>query len=399
MQFFAKSVVPLFVNFYGAKVLLPEEFGGLVYGLTFLSLINLMSNFGISSAVLKESAELNSKNDDVIIRRIFPSTAYMSLIISALIIFSVFLFVDNIPTYYYWSIPYLFLNPLTAILDGILVGAKNFKLLSITTVLSAILLIPTSIILIDSFKELGVILTYSIFYIVLFLLYYIMFPFKGIQFDKKLSKKIIKYAVVIGVGSVSFFLYTRVDIFILKEYDYLEAIGNYELIMRVFELTNIPIVLIAQVLAPDFVKLLVDKKITVISRRSKLLPLIIFLVGVILSIALYFILPRCIEIYYPKYFTPEFMEITTILLLTVPLKFVGIFMTLAILTPLGYAKTVSYTTLFFGLINVLLDFVFIKKYGFIGVFYATLIIHNINIIIQYLIFHFKFKKDLINDNF
>ncbi|WP_208092156.1 hypothetical protein, partial [Escherichia coli] len=55
------------------------------------------------------------------------------------------------------------------------------------------------------------------------------------------------------------------------------------------------------------------------------------------------------------------------------------------------AKIVASTTLFFGIINVILDFSLLYLYGFIGIFYSTLIVVSLNTLSQYILFGNKFK--------
>lgn len=394
IQFFFKSIIPMFINFYGAKILLPIEFGSIVYGLTFLSVMNLLSNFGISTSVMKEAAELESYDKLSLLNKIFPSTAVISLSVTMLIILIAIVVLDNIPSYYYWSILYLLFNPLTAILDGLFVGTKEFKKISKSTIVASLVFLPISFFLIKFLREEGVIASYALFYTMLFIFYFASFPFKNGRFDKRLSKKIMKYAVIIGFGSVSFFLYSRIDIFILKEFGYVVAIGNYELVMRVFEIINIPVLLLAQVLAPNFVTLFTNEKYFKIKNKSLMISFSVFVLGVFVSLIMYFLIPFLIKSYYPLYNTKEFIHIVNVLLLTIPLKFVGLFMTVAVLTPIGYAKLVSYSTFIFGIINVALDFIFIDYFGFIGVFYATFLVHSSNIALQSLIFYFNFKRKL-----
>ena len=352
----------------------------------------MLANFGISSAVIKESAELSSKNESHKIKNIFPSVAFITLITVLSIILIVFVCKKEIPLYYYFSIPYLLFNPLTAILDGIFVGTKDFRKMSIATIISSLLFFPFSYVLINTLEMQGMIISYSVFYTLLFIIYYIIFPHKAGVFDKELSEKILKYAFYSGLGSISYFLYTRVDILILEQYGELAAIGNYELITRIFEVFTIPVVLLAQVLAPIFIDLSVSKNNDELFRKVKFSSGIILILGFLVGFILWLIFPAIIETYYPLYNTNKFLSILVILLLTIPLKFVGVFQTAAVLTPLGYVKIVTYTTLVFGFVNVILDYFFIRHFGFIGIFYATFIVHNINIFVQYLVFINKFKK-------
>ncbi|MGQ1787820.1 lipopolysaccharide biosynthesis protein [Saccharicrinis sp. GN24d3] len=391
VQFASKSLTPLFINFYAAKVLLPEEFGKIVYILTIFGIINLISNFGFSAAVLKEAALYKSQDEDSSIKNIFPSVAGLNLLVSLILLIIVYILYPDISVIILWSIPYVLFNPLVAILDGIFVGVQEFKRMSIVTFFIGIITVLFSYFLINEFQQLGVVISYSCLYFLLFLVYYFVFSYKGGGFSSNVFFSVAKYAIVVGLGSVAFFLYTRVDIIVLKSFGYITEIGSYELIMKFFEITNIPIILLGQVAASYFIGINVQGSKDKLYKYIRFSSLSVFLLGIVIAVVLYFVIPVLIKIYYPAYNTQDFYNILLILLLTIPLKYVGIFMTNAIIVPLGYAKIVSYSTLAFGIVNVGLDYLFIYKFGFIGIFYATLIVHNINIVFQYILFWRKVK--------
>lgn len=394
VQFFFKSFVPLFINFYGAKILMPNDFGKIVYLLTIISIINLFSNFGISTSALKTAAENNNKGDIQGIKNIFPSTYIISLIIILPVSIIVFSILKEDFKFLLFCLPYLVFNPIASILDGIYVGVKKIKSLAISTSIVSVISVLASYFLIKNLQKEGILLSYSLYYFLLFVFIYSKFPFKKGHFSKTMAINIMKYAFVIGLGSISFFLYSKFDIIILKSFNYIKEIGHYELIMRVFQIVTIPVVLIGQVLSPYFIKLNQNNEIKRIQNYSLISAFSLFLFGTIVAIVLYFIIPPLIKSFYPAYYSPEFISIMSIMISTFPLKFVGLFMTNGIITPLGYAKIITYTTLIFGFINIILDIIFIKLFGFIGIFWVTFIVHNINILVQYLLFWNKLKIKL-----
>jgi O-antigen/teichoic acid export membrane protein len=395
IHFFIKSIVPLAINFYGAKVLAPEKFGEVVYFLTLISIITLLSNFGISSSTLKLAAESHLAKDGRIID-ILPSAARLSLI-AVLPITGIFCFFypDHIQ-HILLSLPFIVLSPIISILDGIYVGTTNFRKLAISTLIPSILALVCNVVIINYFSEQGILLSYSLFYFLLFLFYYYNYPYKGGTFSLPLAKKIFSYAFTVGIGSIAFFLYSKVDILILKEYDYLREIAFYEIIMRIFEILIIPIVLAAQVASPYFIKLNTNKNFQQVSKYILISSGAIFAIGISVGFIGYFLFPFVVEKYYPLYYSAEFLTILKILLSTIPLKFLGVFMTTAIATPLGYARIISSTTLIFGAINVALDIILINQMGFIGIFWATFIVHNSNIFLQYFLFWRAFNKRNLN---
>lgn len=393
-QFAFKSIIPLFITFYGAKVLSPNEFGEVVYLLTVITIINLFTNFGISISALKSAAEFNNNNEINNLNNLLPSASRISLIVIVPISVIAFILLGDTSKYLLYTIPYLIFNPITSIIDGIYVGTKNFKRLAINTSFASLISFFCSIFLITKFQKQGILLSYSVYYILLFIFNYLKYPFKKGRFSLELSKEVLKYSVIIGLGSISFFLYSRFDILVLKYFGYTNEIGHYELIMKFFEVTFIPIVLVGQVLSPYFIKLKQEYKFNHIFNYFSISSSFMFILGVVASVILYLIIPYIIKEFYSNYFSEEFLLIMSILLFSVPFKFVGIYLTHGLINPLGYAKIITYTTLIFGIINIIMDIVCIKLFGFIGIFWVTLFVHNVNISLQFILFFRIVKKSI-----
>jgi len=88
-----------------------------------------------------------------------------------------------------------------------------------------------------------------------------------------------------------------------------------------------------------------------------------------------------------KYYVEEVFVAISIMTFLIPAKVWGVFQNQAFIVSTGKAKIVLYTTIVGGILNVVLDYIFIKKYGFVGVYYVTLFVHTLNIVIQTLYFN------------
>jgi Na+-driven multidrug efflux pump len=115
-------------------------------------------------------------------------------------------------------------------------------------------------------------------------------------------------------------------------------------------------------------------------------------IGVTLSILLYFGLPNILKIVLPDYHTTGFLLIMNILLVLLPFKVWGAVISQGFIVPAGFAKITTITTLIGGVLNVILDYVFISILGFIGVFWVTLVIHSLNILTITAYFYLKIKS-------
>ena len=147
-----------------------------------------------------------------------------------------------------------------------------------------------------------------------------------------------------------------------------------------------------QVIAPNTTKYIsLGKTKTLQSKILKFLPMFL-LGGTAISCLLYLLFPMIIKLLFSKYYTESFLTIMLVLLVLLPIKLWGVFLTNGLIIPSGFAKIITVTTLIGGALNIILDFIFINWLGYIGVFWVTLIIHSLNIIIVTLIYWSKINK-------
>ena len=80
-----------------------------------------------------------------------------------------------------------------------------------------------------------------------------------------------------------------------------------------------------------------------------------------------------IKNYFGAYYTEEFIQILKWVVLIIPTFMLTNFLTHGYLYSTGNAKLHLKIMLFFGVLNVVLDYYFISLFGFIGVIYVTVI--------------------------
>jgi O-antigen/teichoic acid export membrane protein len=232
----------------------------------------------------------------------------------------------------------------------------------------------------------GAILSQNMLYATLAITLFIFTKDKIYDFERTAFKEIIKYSVIIGATSVLSFLYTRVDVIILKQFGFLVEIGYYEIVNRIFTMIILPFFILGQVIAPNITKAYAQKKFEeVMTRFRKHLSLTLAL-GVIASLALLFLGPVIIKIIFSKYFTAETIMVLQLLLLTLPLKAASATIAQGHTNATGNANISLWTMIPAGIGNVVLDIIFIKEYGFIGVVYSSIICFtfaNISLIVLY----------------
>lgn len=383
LQVFSKSGVTFLIFFISAKVLEPIELGLLSYLMAVVGLLTIFCDFGLSIAVSKFVAEYKARQSEKLNRILF-SVSTIAITVSALItvvviLFGNIIFKDNY-RYILYFLPYLFFMPLTSIVDGVYRGLKQFRRLALVSSVIGMFSLVISFILIKQFFLVGAILSQNILYLLLAVFLYGFQKKLNFRFDKTLLVEVVKYALVLGISGVAYFLYSRVDILILKQFGFVVEIGYYEIINKVFQLLLIPFVILGQVIAPNITEYITVGNITKIKDQLKGYAIRCVIVGLALSVLLHFGLPIVLKNMLPEYYTVSFLMIMNILLVLLPFKIWGALLNHGFVTPSGFAKILAITTSIGGISNVIFDYVFINLFGFVGVFYTTLAIHSINIL-------------------
>lgn len=389
LQIFGKQGITLLIFILCAKLLTPYDFGIYNYILAIIFFLITFGDFGISTATSKYTAEYNTTDKDKLKRLLFNSLIIIiclaSLVTLLTVIFGGFFLGENY-IYVLYALPLIFLTPITSLYDGIFRGLKRFKELaaiSLSVGLSSIIFI---FLIISNFGLKGALVSQSLFYLILIIVLSLKYGNLHFKLDNKLIKTVSSYSFVIGISTIAYFLYSRVDILILGHFNYIKEIGYYELINRGFELMFLPFALLAQVIAPNITShyskgnyLVVRNKLYFFAKR--IIPL-----AILIAIIFYFIFPWVIKIFLPEYHVKEMLIAISILSFLIPAKIWGVFQVQSFIVATGYAKIIAITTLISGLLNVVLDVVFINLFGFVGVFWVTLIVHSLTITLNNFVF-------------
>ena len=392
LQIFGKQGITFFIFILCAKLLTPYDFGIYNYILAIIYLLIIFGDFGISTATSKYVAEYNATNKNKSKLILFNSLIIilgLGAIVTLLTLFCGSYFLREKYVYVLYALPMLFLAPISSLYDGIFRGSKRFKELAIIFLFVGLVSIIFVYLLVKNYGLIGALISQSLFYLVLVLALFFIYGNLHIQFDKQLMRTIFNYSLVIGVSSIAYFLYSRVDIIILGHYGYVEEIGYYELINKGFELMFLPFALLAQVVAPNITTYFSNKEYSKVRVKLNFFMKLIIPVAILIAIIFYFTFPQIIKIFLPEYYVEEMLIAIFILSFLIPTKIWGVFQTQSFIVATGFAKIIAVTTLLGGILNVILDIIFINLIGFTGVFWVTLMIHSLNIIFQ--TFYYKHK--------
>ncbi|MDL1964018.1 MAG: oligosaccharide flippase family protein [Deltaproteobacteria bacterium] len=392
LQIFGKQGITFFIFILCAKLLTPYDFGIYNYILAIIYLLIIFCDFGISSATSKYVAEYNATDKSKLKLILFNSLIIimgLGVIVTLLTILSGSYFLNKKYVYMLYVLPMLFLTPISSLYDGIFRGLKRFKELAIISLSVGFVSIIFVYLLVNNYGLIGALISQSLFYLVLVLALFFVYGNLHIQIDKQLVKTIFNYSLVIGISSIGYFLYSRVDIIVLGHYGYVEEIGYYELVNQGFILMFLPFALLGQVIAPNITAYFSRKDYSKVRKKLYFFMKLIIPIAILIAGLFYFIFPQIIKIFLSEYYVEEMLIAIFILSFLIPAKIWGVFQTQSFIVATGFAKIIAVTTLLGGVLNVILDIIFINLIGFTGVFWVTLAIHSINIIFQ--TFYYKHK--------
>lgn len=385
VQVLGKQGVVFIIFLLGAKYLSVYDFGIYNYLLSILVLVILIGDFGISLTTSKYVVESDgSKNA---IGKIIFNSIFLSIILSSfLVIFTLIFgqgFLEDKIVLIYFLIPSMVLAPLTSIYDGVFRGLKLFKKLSIITLVSGVFSVFISFFLIKEYGLTGAIIANNFYYLLLLVL---MIPFIRMwrfDYDKKIFFNIFKYSFFVGLMSAGYFLFIRMDILFLGYYNLISDISYYEIVNKIFMLLVLPITLLGSVVAPDTTKAFQEKNYQKIKSNLKNKLLILFLGGIFASFCVFGLANIFLQNSEKYNFNHLLIFLIPFLFLT-PFKYVVHFLEQGYLLPGGYAKKVSFATIFFGVLNVILNYILFGRFGLYGITISTffcLFLLNIFIII------------------
>mgnify|MGYP001617218923 CR=1 FL=1 len=394
-QILGKQGVNFFIFILCARLLTTYEFGIYNYVLAITFFLILFGDFGISAAASKYVAEYNIKDKDKIKYILFNSAILLlalTIIISVLtLIFGQFYLKENY-LYAVYLLPLIFIAPMTSLYDGIYRGLKKFKHLAIISTSTGIVFLFIVYILINKYGLIGALVSQNLFYLTMLIglsLGYREFNFK---FDSSIIKEIGKYSTIIGFGALGYFLYSRLGTIILGHFNYIEEISYFELINKIFITASIAFSVLGQVIAPDITKKAALNNYSSIKKSYLKYFILILSISLILAVFGYYALPVIVKYALPNYYTQEFFYMFNVLIFTFPLTMISQFMGQSFMIATGKAKY-SLLTIPFGILNIILAYIFIISFGYIGVVYSILIVSTMNRLLTWALLYKEFSKN------
>jgi O-antigen/teichoic acid export membrane protein len=395
LQVFGKQGITFLIFILCAKLLTPYDFGIYNYILAVVFFLIIFGDFGISTATSKYVAEFNA-TDKSKLKLVLFNSLIIILALGSIVTILTLVFGEKFlgDKFYYivYTLPLLFLAPITSLYDGIFRGLKRFKELAVMSLSVGGFSLVFVYLLITNYGLIGALISQVLFYLLLTLVLLLRYGNLYFKIDKVLIKKVFNYSLIIGFTSIAYYFYTKADIVILGHFGYIEEIGYYEIINKIFEIIKLPVLILATVLAPTITKYYSQKNYLLVRRKFIKHLLLSLLFGILLSILLYFIVPPLIKMFFLEYFIPETILIFNILLFILPIRITATIISQSHTIATGNAHYSLWTMIPAGILNIILDFVFIYYYGFIGVVYSTIICFTFAISSFILLYYLKLNK-------
>lgn len=396
LQIFGKQGIPFLIFILAAKLLPPFQFGIYSYVLAIVFFLIIFGDFGISTATSKYVAEYNTTDKNKLKAVLFNSGIIilgLTILITILTLILGPLYLREKYIYVLYLLPLIFLAPMTSLYDGIYRGLKKFKRLAIISLIIGFISIFFVYFLIKSYGLIGALIAQNLFYFILLVglgLGYKEFHFK---LNKAVIKEIGKYSFIYGLAILGNYLFIRFGILILGHYNYIEQIATYELINRVFLVLLMPFTLLGQVVAPNFSVLAVKKEYKKIHSKSIKYTINFLLVGIVLGLLFYFILPFLFKLFFFSYYSKEYFDLIFLLSLIIYVSNVlAATFDAGILIPTGHANLMAKFYIILGIFGISLSFLLVNYLGFIGVIFSFTISNVIMVVGLRIFYFFRIKR-------
>ncbi|MFA4960236.1 MAG: oligosaccharide flippase family protein [Candidatus Pacearchaeota archaeon] len=397
LQIGGKQGITFLIFILTARLLEPYTFGIYNYILAIVFFLVMFADFGISTSTSKYVAEYNVTDKGKLSSILFSSgviiLALTVVITISTILIGPYYFKENY-IYIIYVLPLLFLIPLTSLYDGIYRGLKRFKSLAIISMTVGSFSLIFIYILINKLGLIGALISQNLFYLFLALGLGLGYTDFKLKINSKIIKSIGYYALLIGIINFSYFLYTKIDLIIFGKMGLITELGYYEIINRFLYFIAMPLSIFAQIKAPRITSQYYRGKKKEILRFFKKYTKYAIIFATFISIISFFILPLVIKMILPQYYVSELILVLRILLFVFIFQNVAGFFGTSFVVPTGYAKLNMINLIIFGVINIILDYVFLSTFGFIGIVFTKLIVGIASSITLTVFYYRALKKEI-----
>jgi PST family polysaccharide transporter len=361
----------------------------------------MFSDFGISTATSKFVAEYSVRDQDKVRHVFFNSLIFVlfsGLILTIVLIFVGPYYFKNNMTYVRFLIPLIFLCPVTSLFDGIYRGLQKFRKLSLISLAVSIVFLPVVYLFVTKLGLAGALISQSAFYFIYLACLALGSGGFGFKIDKRIMLDVGKYSLIIGLGSISYFLYSRINTLIIGHFGLIEEVGYYELVNKFLLIAIVPFTILSQVISPRITRMTARGDYAGVYDKFKKLLLTTIISALSVSVLLYLFLPIVIKFFLHKFYFPEMLFTLDLMLIVLVTQIVAEIVSIGFSQATGDAKLNMYTLVISGLINVPVTVFCVRKFGFVGALYSVVGLRTLTDVIFISIYAKMLSKRVISIN-
>ncbi len=395
VQTFGKQGTSFLLFIMATSILGKNEMGIYNYVFSALYLLTIFADFGISTATSKYVAEYNVVDKEKLKKVFFNAFALIaniSLIIIALTLLFGNKWFGESSKYLIYILPLVFFSPITSLYDGIYRGLKKFKEISIISLITGAISLIASYFLLNKYGLIGALLAQNFMYILYAVILGLRYTNWKAIVDKKVISDIGKYSLAFGIATLGYYLFSKVNVLILGQNNFIEEIATYELLNKVFTIYLLIFTILGQVLSPYVTEIFALKEYQKTKQLYVKSVSILSLISIAFVPITAFVTIFAIHLVFPQYDN----NILRMLIFPVAITYAQLAFSAPInaglIVATGHAGIMTYLNIVSGIVNVILNLFVVKEFGYIGVVWTTLVIQTISLIVLNIIYSRKLKK-------
>jgi len=373
--FFSKTV-KYFLIIYAARILGAKEYGAFNFALSFSALFYVFADLGISSLISREIAK--DKEKEIPISAGFTLKIFLAIFTFLLIVFVSFFvpYTEKIKTTIWLMAIFTLLNGMTNYFYNCFYGKEEMQYQAITEAIEATVTTLLGIYLISLLPRAYILA--SAYVVSAFCAFIVIIPIYQRKFGRFLQldlnvqkwKKILTQAWPITLSWVCFNILTYTDITFLGFFKLFEQAGYYSASQKIVSLLILPSNIIITSVFPTLTKVSLDNK----EKAQRVFDFQNFLLlSVILPLVFggYFFSKEIIYFLYTSQYDNSILSLKILL----PVSFLTYFSFVLgnLLFIFNYQKKTFWAYFYGAVLNVILNSLFIPRWGMYGAGYATFI--------------------------
>ena len=384
------AILGYIIRLLFARQLTVEEFGLIYAILTFVSLINSVGNVGLGQSLVKFIPQFIAKKKEKDIKSSIKSVALIQLIIS-IIIAIILIFISKFLAIHYFhnqlasnililiAVGYIFSSIISVISASFQGFQKMFLFSSVNLTRMLFILIISIVLFIFNFGIFSPAFAYMIYpAIQIFIFYPILikkvFPkFTKIKarIKKDITKKLFSFGLPIMFSNLGNIILGYTDIIMLTYFSGLKQVGLYSVGLPTARILLYFSTAIATVFFPMTSELWIKKDIKRLKSGIENINKYLLIIILPLCLAMFIFPKEIILLLFGANYISAYIILKILVFGIIFFSFATV--NFSILNGIGKPRDVTKTIYTAAIFNLIFNFIFIPKYGFVGAATTTLI--------------------------